>query len=68
MTKGKSVLTLITAFTSVILEAALLQAGGLPEPRVPDDGEALQRLKVDPGGRFLVRNDGTPFFWLGDTA
>ncbi len=29
---------------------------------------ALQPLKVGPGGRFLVRADGTPFFWLGDTA
>ena len=29
---------------------------------------ALQRLKVDPGGRFLVLDDGSPFFWLGDTG
>jgi hypothetical protein len=29
---------------------------------------ALPRLQVDPSGRFLVRSDGTPFFWLGDTA
>lgn len=27
---------------------------------------SLQRLKVS--GRFLVREDGRPFFWLGDTA
>ncbi len=33
-----------------------------------ENGEALQRLKVDPSKRFLVRNDGTPLFWLGDTA
>lgn len=25
-------------------------------------------LKVSANGRFLVRDDGTPFFWLGDTA
>jgi hypothetical protein len=24
-------------------------------------------LKVDPSGRFLTYDDGTPFFWLGDT-
>ena len=25
-------------------------------------------LKVSPNHRFLVRADGTPFFWLADTA
>ncbi|QHW33741.1 DUF4038 domain-containing protein [Paenibacillus rhizovicinus] len=28
----------------------------------------LQRLKVSENKRFLVQEDGTPFFWLGDTA
>jgi hypothetical protein len=28
----------------------------------------LPRLKVSENGRFLVRADGSPFFWLGDTA
>ena len=28
----------------------------------------LQGLKVSENGRFLVRSDGSPFFWLGDTA
>jgi len=27
-----------------------------------------QGLKVSENGRFLVREDGSPFFWLGDTA
>ncbi|SDK41174.1 Putative collagen-binding domain of a collagenase [Catalinimonas alkaloidigena] len=27
-----------------------------------------QRLSVSKNQRFLVREDGTPFFWLGDTA
>jgi hypothetical protein len=27
-----------------------------------------QGLKVSENGRFLVRSDGSPFFWLGDTA
>jgi len=31
-------------------------------------GKPLQRLKVSANNRFLVREDGTPFFWLGDTA
>jgi hypothetical protein len=26
------------------------------------------RLKVSASGRFLVQEDGSPFFWLGDTA
>ncbi len=28
----------------------------------------LPRLKVSENRRFLVHEDGTPFFWLGDTA
>lgn len=27
-----------------------------------------QQLRVDDSGRFLVQSDGTPFFWLADTA
>ncbi len=27
-----------------------------------------QRLTVSDNGRFLVKDDGEPFFWLGDTA
>ncbi len=38
---------------------------------VPYEGElAIYRhgfLKVGPQGRYLTYNDGTPFFWLGDT-
>lgn len=30
--------------------------------------ERLQWLKVSNNKRFLVMEDGTPFFWLGDTA
>jgi len=28
----------------------------------------MQALQVHPKGRFLMKADGTPFFWLGDTA
>jgi len=28
----------------------------------------LQRLSVSGNGRYLVNEDGSPFFWLGDTA
>jgi len=29
---------------------------------------SIQRLKVSDNQRFLAKEDGTPFFWLGDTA
>jgi hypothetical protein len=28
----------------------------------------LSRLQVSPNRRFIVMEDGAPFFWLGDTA
>src|SRR5438093_1563944 len=33
-----------------------------------DAAERLPRLKVSENKRFLVREDGSPFFYLGDTA
>lgn len=32
------------------------------------EAKAPARLKVSENRRFLVREDGAPFFWLGDTA
>ena len=32
------------------------------------DGPKAARLRVSANRRFLVDGDGTPFFWLGDTA
>jgi hypothetical protein len=29
---------------------------------------AEAQLKVSPNGRYLVKPDGSPFFWMGDTA
>jgi hypothetical protein len=31
-------------------------------------GRQLPRIVVHPDGHFLAGDDGTPFFWLGDTA
>jgi hypothetical protein len=28
----------------------------------------MQPLHVSDNGHYLVQSDGTPFFWLGDTA
>jgi len=33
-----------------------------------NNGHQLKKLKVSENRRFLVYEDGTPFFWLGDTA
>lgn len=30
--------------------------------------EKIQLLKVSENRRFLIKEDGTPFFWMGDTA
>ncbi|MDR0495738.1 MAG: glycoside hydrolase family 140 protein [Treponema sp.] len=30
--------------------------------------EKLSDLKVSPDGRFIIKEDGAPFFWLADTA
>ena len=31
-------------------------------------GQPLQRLRVSPNGRYFVKQDASPFFFLGDTA
>ena len=28
----------------------------------------MQKLRVSPNGRFLIYEDGSPFYWFGDTA
>lgn len=30
--------------------------------------DSIQRIRVSENKRFLIKEDGTPFFWLGDTA
>lgn len=47
---------------------ALLLALGWSWPAAPASAPALPRLKVSDNHRFLVTEDGRPFFWLGDTA
>jgi hypothetical protein len=39
-----------------------------PDAVAHQSPQALARLRVSPDGRSLVREDGAPFFWLGDTA
>lgn len=33
-----------------------------------DYSGGVQKLRISDNGRFLIRADGSPFFWLGDTA
>ena len=49
-----------------ILTAALLLAGAAPSPA--QTRRVLPHLKVSDNKRFLVQEDGKPFFFLGDTA
>ncbi|MGH2602673.1 MAG: DUF4038 domain-containing protein, partial [Dehalococcoidia bacterium] len=53
--------------TSTVAE----QSGTTPAPRSANaEGMSWDRgpLSVSENGRYLVHEDGTPFFWLGDTA
>ena len=34
----------------------------------PTGHDEISRLKVSENNRFLVKDDGNPFFWLGDTG
>jgi hypothetical protein len=46
------------------LVVAALALLGAAAPAV----HGAERLRVTPDGRWLERADGTPFFYLGDTA
>lgn len=57
----------MTTHTVLVLALSSLVgslAGSLAAARPAD----LSRLKVSENSRFLVKDDGSPFFWLGDTA
>lgn len=50
------------------LLSAVLLSIGLASVPVHGQSESLPSLEVSEDGRHLVHPDGTPFFWLGDTA
>lgn len=49
-----------------LLPTVLLLAGAIPA--APQPRSALPHLRVSDNKRFLVQEDGKPFFYLGDTA
>lgn len=56
--------TLLKTIITTLLFLALATSTWAATPVAPK----LPRLKISENKRFLVREDGAPFFWLGDTA
>src|SRR5690606_7835119 len=56
-------MTLVSA-----LLAAVLGGPAGPQQQPPQPAPQLPPLRVSDNGRYLVHDDGTPFFWLADTA
>jgi hypothetical protein len=50
------------------LVLALALAGAASAVARAQDAPAPPPLRVSDNGRFLVTDDGRPFFWLGDTV
>lgn len=46
----------------------LLLAAAVPSLRAADEPKPLPAIHVSDNGRYFVKEDGKPFFWLGDTA
>ncbi len=42
--------------------------GGRKENNLAEKSKKLSPLKVSDNGRYFIKEDGRPFFWLGDTA
>ena len=36
--------------------------------KAPLNAQPLQKIRIADNHRYFVQDDGTPFFWLGDTA
>ena len=54
---------------SILLFAILLLFGcAQPEKKKPEEKAKMPLLKVSENGRFLMDENGNPFFWLGDTG
>lgn len=54
--------------SAVFLAACGGGSGGDADSQSAQTSAPVWQLKVSDNGRFVVKQDGTPFFWLGDTA
>ena len=54
--------------TQIIPTSQLFPAAGPVQPPISNPTPTLGGLQVSADGHFLVRSDGSPFFWLADTA
>ena len=59
---------LVSVVTSVFANAMKDNKEGTKVSSQKKQTSKLQRLKVSENKRFLVKEDGSPFFWMGDTA
>jgi hypothetical protein len=57
-----------TKHTAFVLAATLVAAGFFGCATSDTSGAIAQPLRVSDNQRFLVTQDGQPFFWLGDTG
>jgi hypothetical protein len=69
----ESILSKCVRFASFLLFAAILLTfvvgcAGQNVPAKPSANLSHGDLKISENGRFIVHADGTPFFYLGDTA
>lgn len=55
----------LLSLAGVVLLFSAVNGVAQPKERVPDKS---RQLKVSANKHYLVKNDGTPFFYLGDTA
>lgn len=53
----------LSSMIAIVAFAGCMQLCGQAAKSAP-----LPRIVVHPGGHYLQTEDGTPFFWLGDTA
>lgn len=56
---------LSAAAAAVAMSMTSLHVAGSESPALAG---ALPRIKVSPDGRFLITENGKPFFWMGDTG
>jgi hypothetical protein len=67
-TSSPSATPTVTPVATVVVTASPSPAASASPTAAPPSSSGMQRIKVSQNRRFFSREDGTPFFWLGDTA